>query len=195
MRQIVALKRRRTFATRQQGGRTVDRYPLSRNLQKHPREGVASTHCPSSGRLGAAISRPIWRRQTARVWECGQAVWKGIRMTSNCVSHGRIPAMPGFNLPSSAGPATDAASGRGLSADNGDHDVGLKQGPQAGNCIPAPIGPASPLPLESRRPCQGGVPNATGASAPVATAVRHMMYWCKHSCRVVIQKGDGDVRA
>jgi hypothetical protein len=116
-------------------------------------------------------------------------------MTSKSVSHGRTPAIPGFNLTPPAGPRTDATSGRALSADNGDHDVGLKQGPQAENCCSTPIGPASPLPLESRRYSQGGVPDATGASAPAATGVRHMMYWCKDSCRVVIQKGDRDVRS
>jgi hypothetical protein len=36
--------------------------------------------------------------------------------------------------------------------------------------------------------------HATGASAPAAKGVRRMMYWCKDNRRVVIQKGDGDVR-
>jgi hypothetical protein len=36
--------------------------------------------------------------------------------------------------------------------------------------------------------------DATGASAPVAKGVRRMMFWCKDSRRVVIQKADPDVR-
>jgi hypothetical protein len=103
-------------------------------------------------------------------------------MAGNSVSHGRTPAVPEFNLSRPAGHRTDAALARALSADNSGHDVGPKQGPQAGNCI------------ESWRYSEGRVLDATGASAPGANAVRRMMYWCKDSCRVVIQKGDPDVR-
>jgi hypothetical protein len=116
-------------------------------------------------------------------------------MTGNSVSHGRTPAVPAFDLPRPAGPRTDAAFGRVFSADDSGHDVGPEQGPQAGNSFSASNRPADPLQREAWRYTQGRGPDATSASAPVAKGVRRMMYWCKDSCRVVMQKGELDVRS
>jgi hypothetical protein len=116
-------------------------------------------------------------------------------MTGNSVLHGRTPAVPAFDLPRPAGLRTDAAFGRTLPADDSGHDVAPEQGPHAGNSFAAPSRPASPLPREAWRYGQGSGPDATDASAPVAKGVRRMMYWCKDRCRVVIQKGELDVRS
>ena len=116
-------------------------------------------------------------------------------MTGNSVSHGRTPAVPEFNPPPPAAPRTDAAFERALSADNSGHDVGAKQGRQAGNCFCKPNQLAGPLPREAWQYSQGRGPDATDASAPVVKSVRRMMYWCKDSGRVVIQKGELDIRS